>query len=97
MLIFTALCNYIVDSYAKYAASAMAAATATRSLMAAILPLVSGAMYDKLGIQWGFYLLGFVMLGLSTIPFIFLKYGYRIRERSKICQQLKRETALESN
>jgi hypothetical protein len=97
MLIFTALCNYIVDSYAKYAASAMAAATATRSLMAAVLPLCSGAMYDKLGIQWGFHLLGFVMLGLGTVPFVFLKYGNRIRERSSICQQLKREKEAEND
>lgn len=96
MLVFSSMCNYIVDSYAKAAASAMAAATATRSLLAAILPLCSGFMYDKLGIQWGFYLLGFIMLGLSTIPFIFLKYGPQIRGRSRILKESKQQQEKDS-
>lgn len=90
-LIFSALSNYLVDSYEKYAASAMAASSATRSLLAAGLPMCSKALYDKLGIAWGFYFLGFLMLALSFIPLAFLKWGPVIRKKSKFCQELRRE------
>lgn len=90
-LIFSALSNYLVDSYEKYAASAMAASSATRSLLAAGLPMCSKALYDKLGIAWGFYFLGFLMMGLSVIPLAFLKWGPLIRKKSKFCQELRKE------
>ncbi|QDS76350.1 hypothetical protein FKW77_002993 [Venturia effusa] len=90
-LIFAALSNYLVDSYEKYAASAMAASSATRSLVAAALPMCSKALYDALGIAWGFYFLGFLMLALSFIPLVFLKWGPVIRKKSKFCQELRKE------
>lgn len=90
-LIFMSLSNYLVDSYEKYAASAMAASSATRSLLAAGLPMCSKALYDKLGIAWGFYFLGFLMLGLSVIPLAFLKWGPVIRQKSAFCQELRKE------
>jgi hypothetical protein len=91
LLIFASLSNYLVDSYEKYAASAMAASSATRSLLAAGLPMCSKALYDRLGIAWGFYFLGFLMLILSFIPLGFLKWGPVIRKKSKFCQELRRE------
>lgn len=90
-LIFSALSNYLVDSYEKYAASTMAASSATRSLLAAGLPMCSKALYDALGIAWGFYFLGFLMLALSFIPLVFLKWGPLMREKSKFCQELRKE------
>ncbi|KAL9129774.1 MAG: hypothetical protein Q9175_007203 [Cornicularia normoerica] len=89
MLIFMALLNYITDAYEVYAASGMAATSCCRSIFGAILPLAAAPMYKSLGVSWASSLLGFLSLAMSIIPFAFIKYGDRIRENSKFCQELK--------
>ena len=89
MLIFMALLNYITDAYEIFSASAMSATSCTRSVFGALLPLAARPMYQKLGISWASSLLGFMSLGMSIIPFAFIKYGQRIRANSKFCQDLK--------
>ncbi|EMR64643.1 putative mfs multidrug transporter protein [Eutypa lata UCREL1] len=54
VLIFIALLNYMTDAYREYAASAAAAASCTRSIFGALLPLAGTAMYGRLGVSWGF-------------------------------------------
>ena len=76
--------TYLVDVFTVHAASAMAANTVLRSLMAALIPLSSQRMYEVLGYGWGNSLLGFVSLLLVPIPFLFLRYGERVRERSTV-------------
>lgn len=76
--------TYLVDVFTVHAASAMAANTVLRSLMAALIPLSSQKMYAALGYGWGNSLLGFVSLLLVPIPFVFIKYGERIRARSTV-------------
>ncbi len=76
--------SYLVDAYTQYAASAVAAATILRSLLGALLPLAGQPMYDSLGIGWGNSLLGFLSLALVPVPFVFWRYGERIRNRMKI-------------
>lgn len=44
--------NYIIDSYTKYAASAVAAITTLRSLAGFGFPLFAPAMYNALGYGW---------------------------------------------
>lgn len=46
-------------------------------------------MYKSLGVSWASSLLGFLSLAMSIIPFVFIKYGDRIRGNSKFCQELK--------
>ena len=89
MLIFMALLNYITDAYEVYAASGMAATSCCRSIFGALLPLAAAPMYKSLGVSWASSLLGFLSLAMSIIPFAFIKYGNRIREHSKFCQELK--------
>lgn len=89
MLIFMALLNYITDAYEVYAASGMAATSCCRSIFGAVLPLAAAPMYKSLGVAWASSLLGFLSLAMSIIPFAFIKYGDRIRENSKFCQELK--------
>ncbi|KAJ5034845.1 uncharacterized protein L3040_008114 [Drepanopeziza brunnea f. sp. 'multigermtubi'] len=91
VLIFIALLNYMTDAYRELAASAAAAASCTRSIFGALLPLASSAMYGRLGVPWGMSFLGFVSLVLGLVPFAFIKYGERIRLGSKMCQQFERE------
>lgn len=88
LLLFMSLLNYIVDAYEIYAASALAAAACTRSIFGVVLPFATTPMYDKLGIPWACSLLGFINAGFCLVPFIFLRYGDRIRARSKFCQEL---------
>lgn len=76
--------TYLVDVFTVHAASAMAANTVLRSLFAAFLPLSSQSMYAALGYGWGNSLLGFISLLLLPIPFLFVKYGERIRARSTV-------------
>lgn len=88
LCLFMALLNYLVDAYEIFAASAMAASSLTRSSFGAVLPLAAKPMYDTLGIAWATSLLGFFSLALCVIPFVFLRFGSRLREKSEFCQYL---------
>ncbi|EON62231.1 hypothetical protein W97_01452 [Coniosporium apollinis CBS 100218] len=88
LLIFMALLNYIVDAYEIFAASAMAAASTSRSVFGAVLPFAARPMYRSLGVPWACSLLGFLSLAMCVIPFVFIKYGDKIRANSKFCQYL---------
>lgn len=94
VLIFIALLNYMTDAYREYAASAAAAASCTRSIFGALLPLAGTAMYGRLGVSWGMSFLGFLSLVLGLVPFAFIKYGERIRLESQMCQQFARDQAV---
>ena len=79
LMTFMPATTYLVDVFTVHAASAMAASTVLRSLAAALIPLSSQTMYARLGYGWGNSLLGFIALSLIPIPFLFIKYGERIR------------------
>lgn len=89
LCLFMALLNYLVDAYEIFAASAMAAASLTRSSFAAVLPFAAKPMYRAMGVAWATSLLGFFSLVLCVVPFVFLRWGGKMRERSKFCQYLK--------
>jgi hypothetical protein len=40
-------------------------------------------MYDKLGYQWATALLAFLTLAMLPFPYLFFKFGKRIRGQSK--------------
>jgi hypothetical protein len=81
---FQCIQTYLVDSYTRYAASAIAAATVLRSLAGFGFPLFAPAMYKALDFGWGNSLLGFIALALGVpAPFMLWKYGETLRERSK--------------
>lgn len=43
-------------------------------------------MYERLGYQWASALLGFLILIMVPLPFVFSKYGARIRASSTFTQ-----------
>ena len=88
LLLFMALLNYLVDAYEIFAASALAAAACCRSAFGAVLPFAAGPMYRKLGIAWASSLLGFASLACCIIPYVFIRYGDKIRANSSFCQEL---------
>ena len=83
LLIFVSYLNYLTDTYLMFTASAMAANTICRSACGASAPLWTQYMFDALGVGGGGSLIGGCALLLSPIPFIFYKYGAKIRERSR--------------
>jgi MFS transporter, DHA1 family, multidrug resistance protein len=46
-------------------------------------PLHPDAVLMQMGIQWAATLIGLISAVLAPIPFLFLKYGARIRKRSQ--------------
>lgn len=74
--------TYLVDVFgSEAAASALAANTLLRSLFGAFLPMAGGPMYDALGLGWGNSVLGFIGLAFVPVPYLFYKYGEKIRKR----------------
>lgn len=73
--------NYFIDSFEKYAASAIAAGTVFRSVVGGVIPLGAPAIFEKLGYGWGISVFAFVGLLLAPAPTLFYIYGERIRER----------------
>jgi MFS family permease len=84
LLTFMPASTYLVDVFTIHAASAMAASTVSRSLCAAFIPLSSQKMYAKLGYGWGNTMLGLIATLLIPIPFLFIRYGERIRANSTV-------------
>ncbi|KAI1113309.1 major facilitator superfamily domain-containing protein [Nemania sp. NC0429] len=75
--------NYLVDTYQDRAASALAAKTFIRSFWGAAVVLFTTQMFHRLGDQWAGTLLAGISLLCCAIPFLFWKYGERIRRHSK--------------
>jgi len=86
--IFQAALNYLIDTFQKYSASAVAANTFLRSIFAAVFPLFVNPMFHHLGIDWASSLLGFVAVLMVPIPYLFYLYGPRIRKRGKFTSEV---------
>lgn len=79
ILIFISIQTYLIDAFEGYAASVIGANAVLRGTAGALIPLSGLRLYDALGWGWGNSLLGFVALAFVPIPWIFRKYGARIR------------------
>ena len=87
--VFIYASNYLVHSYGIYAASAMAGNAVIRSFLGGTLPLAGPALYRALGPNWAGTLLGLLEVLIVPIPFVFYKYGARIRERSSLIREMR--------
>lgn len=76
--------SYLIDVYTAKAASAVASNTILRSVFAAALPLVAQPLYHNLGVSWASTLLGCIAIALATIPFVFIKFGPKLRAKSRL-------------
>ncbi|EIN14104.1 MFS general substrate transporter [Punctularia strigosozonata HHB-11173 SS5] len=81
--LFLPLFNYMVDAYLFVAASALSANTVVRSLFGAGFPLFARQMYVTLNPRWASTLLGCIAVLLIPIPFLLIKFGPKLREKSK--------------
>ncbi|KAI1820372.1 major facilitator superfamily domain-containing protein [Xylaria intraflava] len=83
--------NYLSGAYGIYAASALAGNALTRSLLGGLLPLAGPSLYTTLSPQWAGTLLGLLEVALVPIPFIFWRYGAKIRARSPAIRALRED------
>lgn len=83
IICFQSLQAFVVDSYQRYAASAVGAATVLRSLAGFGFPLFAPYMYDRLGYGWGNSLMAFLGIAIGwPSPILLWKYGEVLRKRS---------------
>lgn len=82
-IIFQQCLNFLVDTYGLYAASAVSANTFLRSILAAGLPMAARPMFHTLGVGPAMSLLGGVACLALPVPFLFMRYGLRLRKMSK--------------
>ncbi|KAI0865167.1 MFS general substrate transporter [Xylaria cubensis] len=83
IFIFLSLTNYLVDSYVIFAASALAANSIIRSVFGAAFPLIALALYSRLNIHWASSIPAFLSVLCLPCPFLFYRYGERIRSKCK--------------
>ena len=79
--IFQGALNYLIDTFSRYGASAIAANTFLRSVFAAAFPLFITPEIHTLGVGWGVSIFAFVSVALIPIPYLFFVYGRRIRAK----------------
>lgn len=80
---FGIILYYAMSFPPAYVASALAANNLLRYLLAAVFPLFIIQMYERLGVDWATSLLAFIAVGMVPIPFLFRKYGAKMRGTSK--------------
>ncbi|KAJ5585410.1 uncharacterized protein N7459_005210 [Penicillium hispanicum] len=83
ILVYSGIFTFLVDAYPTFAASALAANSFMRSSFGGIFPLFGIQMYNNLGYHWATSLLAFLTLAMAPFPYIFFKYGKRIRKTSR--------------
>ena len=90
VLIFLSCMGYLTDAYLIYAASVLASNSVIRSLFGFAFPLFTPNLYQvggKNGIHWGPAIGGLLALICLPFPFIFYKYGARIRANCKYASE----------
>jgi hypothetical protein len=87
VLVFLGIINYLIDAYTIFSASVLAANAVLRSVFGAVIPLFATQMYDNLGIHWASTIPAFLALICVPFPFLFYKYGPRVRVNCKYAQQ----------
>ncbi|KAI9902004.1 hypothetical protein N3K66_003821 [Trichothecium roseum] len=90
-LCFIYASNYLAGAYGIYAASALAGNAVLRSIFGGVLPLAGPKMYAALTPQWAGTLLGLMEVVMIPIPFIFWRYGSKIRAKSRVIRQLRED------
>ncbi|ORX95472.1 major facilitator superfamily domain-containing protein [Clohesyomyces aquaticus] len=76
--------TYIVEAYETHSASATAASSVLRSLVGGLVPLFAFKLYNKKDFGLANSLLAGIALVLCPVPFVFYRYGERLRKRFKM-------------
>ncbi|PWY81571.1 MFS general substrate transporter [Aspergillus sclerotioniger CBS 115572] len=83
IMIFVSTVLYLTRVYgATSGASALAANGLLRYSIGGSFPLFTLAMYHNLGYSWASSLLGFLAVAFAPLPWLFFRWGSRVRENS---------------
>lgn len=80
------LSGYLADSYTIYSASAFAALAFVRAICAGTFPLFGAQMYEGLGPNVASSVVAGVATCFCLCPFLFVRYGKRIRKSSSFAR-----------
>lgn len=83
LCIFITSYQYIIDSYETYAASGLASITLIRYVASGGMVVVGIPFYENLGVAYTLTILGCIGAVLAPVPYVFYKYGWWIRSKSK--------------
>lgn len=86
--IYLATFNYLADTYHRYASSALAAQSFCRNILGGVFPLVTVQLFTGLTFQGAASLLGGFAALLTTVPWVLVLYGPKIRARSKFASEI---------
>eukprot|EP01099_Mayorella_cantabrigiensis_P008020 TRINITY_DN7380_c0_g1_i1.p1 TRINITY_DN7380_c0_g1~~TRINITY_DN7380_c0_g1_i1.p1 ORF type:complete len:462 (-),score=70.02 TRINITY_DN7380_c0_g1_i1:423-1808(-) len=85
---FQCVTTYLVDTYARMAASAVAAVTVLRSLAGFGFPIFAPMMYDALDYGWGNTVLAIAAVGIGLpTPVLLWMFGEKLRKRSSLASK----------
>lgn len=80
--LYVASYEYIIDSYGDHAAIGLASITMCRYLIAGGMVVAVRPMYEGIGVHYTMTFLGCIATVLTPAPFIFHKYGHKLRKKS---------------
>lgn len=84
LLIYVSISIFMLDAYGPlYGASAAGAAMFTRYSLSAAFPMFALQMYQGLGVHWATTILACCTIPMALIPWLFFKYGERLRSKMK--------------
>ena len=83
LCVFISINSYLIDAYKVWSASALTSTTVIRYVVAGGTVEVAITFYKNLGVQWTLTILGCLSALLVPVPYVFYRYGHRIRARSK--------------
>jgi DHA1 family multidrug resistance protein-like MFS transporter len=86
--IFISSYQYVIDSYEIYASSALASITVARYVVSSGMIVATRPMYEGIGVHWTSTLLGVMALALVPVPWVLLRYGDRVRAKSKFAGEV---------
>ncbi|GJC79781.1 citrinin biosynthesis cluster MFS transporter mrr1 [Colletotrichum liriopes] len=90
-LVFIYGTSYISKVFGMYATSASAGNLVFRSILGAVLVLVGKSMYAALTPRIAGITVGVAEVVLMPVPFIFFKWGKKIRQKSKLIRTLEEQ------
>ncbi|KAI9713060.1 MAG: hypothetical protein M1820_001045 [Bogoriella megaspora] len=84
VMIVNCVQNYYIDSFEKYAASAIAAGAVFRSVVGGVTPMFAPLIFEALGYGWGISVFAFLSVAIAPAPLVFYYFGASIRKRFHI-------------
>ena len=83
LCVFVTSYQYIIDCYETYAASALASITFIRYIASGGMIVVGIPFYKNLGVPYTLTIMACISVLLVPVPYLFYKYGWWIRSKSK--------------